>query len=1328
MPEVAFFANNYNDSMYAEGTSKQGIVIVTGITTYDGQLTSGVNNNGTQINYSSYYMIEDAANGGFVQGSFPTSALGRANLVDGTRYRVIMGFTEHSEWHRITLKWYLYNLDTQAVVEEGSLSSWGFFSGSNASGGNLTRDQLSGSIVLYGKFGVETVLDNVWGVFENTDIATVAAGFNNDKTYTVKFVDGDDNVLQEDTVCYGALPAYLGETPSKVDSYAQYDYVFAGWDKEISPVTKDVVYRAGFTGTFRPNINSSNVTADEKGIVLGAGSIGNGGTYLGPNANDLITQSYIALDGNYSFGDYVALDFTGKNMPEVAFFAKNYNQSMYQQYGGKSGVVVSSGITLWNGSLNDMLNNSTQINISGPYMANMASAATGSSGNLIGSFNSQLARANLVDGTHYRVIMGFTKASENAITLNYALYNLDTGALVEDMSQTTWNLFANASFYSEATSTLSGSIVLYGKFSTTCTIDKLWGVFEDTDLATLKERFNTDKEYTVTYENADGETLQKNTYKLGQMPTYKGETPTKASTELYEFTFNGWHKNVSIVNGDITYVASYTETLKAGINTHNATLQNGGEGLRLESSAIGDNAHYSGSNNLQGVIGTINQSYLAFDGNYGFNDYVVFDFTGKNMPSVAFFANNYNESMYYQNGDKYGLVVLTGLTDYTGALYKEFNDSKSVYDGTGLMVCGPQMLHNTLNSGKNGVLGFNAVQSNSGSNTNVALGRANLDDGKQYRVIMGMEAPENLPYAVQITYLLYNVTDRTIVEEFSAITYNFFTDGFAKDGQTRDEYCQGSIVLYGHFGTTTMLDKVWGVYENTNVAAVAEQVLPAADSGSEPDEPVSNAPDYSHYTDQFDFYAYSCYSDGTYEIDGQVYYVGKNLANIKQYAQYGGVGMTIYYPQDSFAISNADSIAKAKALIDELKEVGITKTILQDARINYLSLIEKPIVGAGCQFETEDELDQYVYECVKDYAGYPGVYGIQLGDEPKYVCLDAYSAMYKSIKRINQKYGFNLHIQYNLNPLNVTQPVYDNYYPAVSGTYSWNDYRYRWGIEDRFEAAVLRYTAYINGFLEAMDPDSIMYDDYPLLVDKNGDWKVSESYIPCLQIVAKAASDRGIAFYNVTQAFENNHDGSVHRRQMTEAGAKWLNNMLLGFGVKQIAYYTYYTRYQSTSSGNESYVDGSSFVDYNGNPTDLYYTMKEILADNQIFAKTILQFNYQGSKHYKGSSVKSNGNMISKITQSSAFAKLSSVSVDREYALITELYDDENANYMYMVMNITDPDATGEYTQNTTVTFSGYTHALVYRDGEFTEVTLSNGAMTVTAKPGEASFIIPYNN
>ena len=148
---------------------------------------------------------------------------------------------------------------------------------------------------------------------------------------------------------------------------------------------------------------------------------------------------------------------------------------------------------------------------------------------------------------------------------------------------------------------------------------------------------------------------------------------------------------------------------------------------------------------------------------------------------------------------------------------------------------------------------------------------------------------------------------------------------------------------------------------------------------------------------------------------------------------------------------------------------------VQDSRILYLSLQQTAIVGSGARFANNDELDAYIYSCVKDYANYPGVYGVQLGDEPRYACLSAYAAVYNSLKRVNAKYGFNLFIQYNLNPLNVTQVVYDNYYPASSGTYDWNNYRYKLGLRDRFDDSVTRYTQYINDFLNAMNPDSIMY-------------------------------------------------------------------------------------------------------------------------------------------------------------------------------------------------------------------------------------------------------------
>ena len=176
MPEIAFFAKNYNDTMYYE-EGKQGVVVYTGITTYDGQ-DAPINldkPNGTFINYGFPYMIQNAANGAFTRGAFADSQLGRANLVDGTHYRVIMGFTEYAEAGGIELKWCLYNLDTNTVVEESSMATWNFFTGSNAQVNNMTVEDLVGSIVLYGKFGTELTIDKLYGVYENTTIANICA-------------------------------------------------------------------------------------------------------------------------------------------------------------------------------------------------------------------------------------------------------------------------------------------------------------------------------------------------------------------------------------------------------------------------------------------------------------------------------------------------------------------------------------------------------------------------------------------------------------------------------------------------------------------------------------------------------------------------------------------------------------------------------------------------------------------------------------------------------------------------------------------------------------------------------------------------------------------------------------------------------------------------------------------------------------------------------------------------------------------------------------------------------------------------------------------------
>ena len=66
--------------------------------------------------------------------------------------------------------------------------------------------------------------------------------------YTVKFVDEDGRVLQENVLPYGTTPEFVGETPVKAGN-VQYSYRFDGWDKEIVSVTGDATYTAIYLQT-----------------------------------------------------------------------------------------------------------------------------------------------------------------------------------------------------------------------------------------------------------------------------------------------------------------------------------------------------------------------------------------------------------------------------------------------------------------------------------------------------------------------------------------------------------------------------------------------------------------------------------------------------------------------------------------------------------------------------------------------------------------------------------------------------------------------------------------------------------------------------------------------------------------------------------------------------------------------------------------------------------------------------------------------------------------------------------------------------------------------
>ena len=88
--------------------------------------------------------------------------------------------------------------------------------------------------------------------------------------------------------------------------------------------------------------------------------------------------------------------------------------------------------------------------------------------------------------------------------------------------------------------------------------------------ATYTAQFTeTVNEYTITFVNYDNTELQSSQVAYGETPTYTGATPTRAATEQYSYTFNGWSPAIAAVTANATYTAQYTQSVREYTITYN---------------------------------------------------------------------------------------------------------------------------------------------------------------------------------------------------------------------------------------------------------------------------------------------------------------------------------------------------------------------------------------------------------------------------------------------------------------------------------------------------------------------------------------------------------------------------------------------------------------------------------------------------------------------------------------------------------------------------------------------------------------------------------------
>lgn len=186
---------------------------------------------------------------------------------------------------------------------------------------------------------------------------------------------------------------------------------------------------------------------------------------------------YVAYNGNYGVGTYVAVDFTGKNMPQLCFFAKEVTPSLLD---GLAGVYIHNGMIKNNGDYRSDTD-AGRVTFLGPNKVEYKRVdADGRYSGQFGSADSPspMSERGLQDGVHYRYVIGVKSAqasvgeTKGKVLLQLMLINLDTHTVMADYEKELSDTAFTENY-------LSGNVVMYGKYNVAITLDKIYPIYQD---------------------------------------------------------------------------------------------------------------------------------------------------------------------------------------------------------------------------------------------------------------------------------------------------------------------------------------------------------------------------------------------------------------------------------------------------------------------------------------------------------------------------------------------------------------------------------------------------------------------------------------------------------------------------------------------------------------------------------------------------------------------------------------------------------------------------------------------------------------------------------
>lgn len=475
-----------------------------------------------------------------------------------------------------------------------------------------------------------------------------------------------------------------------------------------------------------------------------------------------------------------------------------------------------------------------------------------------------------------------------------------------------------------------------------------------------------------------------------------------------------------------------------------------------------------------------------------------------------------------------------------------------------------------------------------------------------------------------------------------------------------------------------------------------------------------NAPDYSESDKQYTIWSYGATCNDWYMVNGKKYYFEQGSLQTEEHTKlYKDGGFNLLFIDYTFSLHTLVQKFEGSDLervMDLAEEQGL-KCFLYQPELHSLSNFEGSRIDAekaalpeneGEYFASQEDLNEYVAKILEPLFSHNAFCGVSLVDEPKYTKFQCIKEVYLAIKAaFSAKDRGEPYVMMNILPY-ANSDMHKNLYCGTTDI----------SAEDA-------YKLYLETYYETVGKECgyIQYDDYPII---NGG--ILDSFLYCNQVISRFAKEKGLERRTAFQTTKYSN-----RRSVKAADMYFQLNVGMATGNREFTYYTYYP---TVNTADTTPPDETAFiVNRQGEPNDLYYTLKEFHKEMQFNAKALLNFEYCGMQFLAKKPLPTGMGSISGLENDTFEGGLKGFDAEIKIqsgglVIVTESYDKANDRYGYYVVNCTDPACTSEAV--VTLDFGSYKHAQIYQFAKTENVSTNDGKVTVNLGTGGGAFVMPY--